>query len=148
MAEATKPGSRVLSIDIVVSGYLLDKEMLNHLCILKYGVTEAQVEDFGPVDFATLYYSQRNFLDAPWLVPIPCRSKIDPNVSETRWLTPGKAAFIRPGTSPPKLEYDAETKAYLDTWFPRDLLQRLEFKGIRFIQTYWPRNIQRTSHCL
>ncbi|KAI0760457.1 hypothetical protein C8Q74DRAFT_1372319 [Fomes fomentarius] len=141
MAASTKPAPRV-PIDIFVSGYLLDEDMLRHLCIISYGATEARVDDLGPVDCATLYYTKRSFLDAPWLVPIPCPSKTDPNVMVTRWLIPGKAAFIRPKSQPPKLEYDAETKAYLDTWFPQSLLKRPEFKGIRFIQTYWPRDIR------
>ncbi len=101
MADATKSASRVVPIDIYVSGYLLDEKMLRHLCIITYGATEAQVDDLGPVDCATSYYNKRSFLDAPWLVPIPCRSKKDPNVTERRWLIPGKAAFIRPKSQPP-----------------------------------------------
>ncbi len=146
MADATKPAPRVVPIDIFLSGYLLDREMLKHLCILAYGATEAKVDDLGPVDFATLYYAERSSLDAPWLVPIPCRSKKDSNIVETRWLIPGKAAFMHPKTQPPNLQYDAETKAYLDTWFPRGLFKMPEFKGIHFIQTYWPRDIHRMSH--
>ncbi len=142
---ANQPPSCRTAIDIFVSGYLLDEEMLKHLCLLKYGATEAEVDDLGPVDFASLYYAERNFLDAPWLVPITYRSKTDPKVIESGWLIPGKAAFFRPGAEPPQLPYDAETRAYLDTWFPRDLFKRPEFKGVRFVETNWPRDIPRMS---
>ncbi|KAI0760458.1 hypothetical protein C8Q74DRAFT_1372320 [Fomes fomentarius] len=138
---ANQPPSCRTAINIFVSGYLLDEEMLKHLCLLKYGATEAEVDDLGPVDFASLYYAERNFLDAPWLVPISYRSKTNPKVIESGWLIPGKAAFFRPGAEPPQLPYDAETRAYLDTWFPRDLFKRPEFKGVRFVETHWPRDI-------
>ncbi len=148
MANTARPVSCKTPIDIFVSGYLLNEEMIKHLCILAYDATEAKVEDLGPVDCATLYYSQRSFLEAPWLVPIAYRSKTDPDVVESGWLIPGKAAFIRRGQSPPKLQYDAETRAYLDTWFPQDLFKRPEFKGVRFVETHWPRDIPRMSLCL
>ncbi len=56
--------------------------MLKRLCLFKYGATEAEVDDLGPVDFATLYYAERNFLDAPWLFPTSYRSTNDPKVKE------------------------------------------------------------------
>ncbi|KAI0760460.1 hypothetical protein C8Q74DRAFT_1372322 [Fomes fomentarius] len=132
----------VIVIDIFVSGYLLVQEMLpKHVCLLKYGAIEAKVDDLGLVDCATLCYAVRRPLDAPWPVPVLSRSINDPDVTETRWLITGKAVFFRPKMLPYKLEYDAETRTFLNTWFSPDILKRPESKGVRFIQTHSPRDI-------
>ncbi len=141
MTDALKVTKRIISkkpIDIFVSGYLLDEEMLTHLCILKYGATEASLKKYGSVDIATCYYEDRDVLDAPWLVPIRHKGKL-------WWLLPGKAAFFVSGTKPPDLPLDRETREYLNVWLPLELLKRPEFKGARYAQTHWPRDLPGTS---
>ncbi len=71
-----------------------------------------------------------------------------PHVIEQGWLLTGKAVYFRPGTTPLKQTYDLETQAYLDAWFSRSLFKRPEFKGVRFVQTLWPRDTPRTSKFL
>ncbi len=137
-STATKRLNSNDTIDIFLSGYLLDGEMIKHLCILKYGATEAELQKRYPVDFAICYLGKREVLDAPWLIPIWHSGK-------EWWLLPGKAVFFVAGTNPPDLPKDPETKAYLNTWFPPDLLKRPEFTGLRFVQTFWPRDIPRAS---
>ncbi|KAI0762319.1 hypothetical protein C8Q74DRAFT_1371389 [Fomes fomentarius] len=137
MTDASRFTKSLISkttVDIFLSGYLLDAEMIKHLCILKYGATQAELQKRYPLDFALCYYGKRDVLDAPWLVPIMHSGK-------DWWLLPGKAVFFVAGTNPPDLPMDRETKAYLNTWFPPDLLKRPEFEGLRYVQTFWPRDI-------
>ncbi len=138
MTDAPKDNRPAL--DVVLSGYLLDAEMLKCLCIASYGATAAELKTRSPVDFASCYYGERDVLDAPWLVPVRYYSKSNPNELEQRWVLPGRAAFFVAGTEPPKLPLDQETKTYLNAWFPPRLFKMPEFKGMRYYQTYWPRD--------
>ena len=131
-------------VDIFVAGYLLTKDMVKHLCLLAYGATQADIDHFGALDFAALYYSERDVIESPSLIPVTYYNHS--NTIEDGWLLPGRAAFHNPRVSPPKLEYDKATKAYLDQWLPPHLLKRDEFKGIRYVQTPWPRGVVRACH--
>ncbi len=137
MADTTS--SNRIHLDITVSGYLLTREMVKQLCLLKYGFTTDQVNGTSSIDCATLYYAQRHIMESPRLLDVVYKK------TETRWLLVGGAAFFRTGTTPPKLVLDAELKAYLDHWFPPDLHHRDEFKGMYYTQILWPHDVIRAS---
>ncbi|KAI0760449.1 hypothetical protein C8Q74DRAFT_1372311 [Fomes fomentarius] len=133
MADSTS--SARIHLDITVCGYLLTREMVRHLCVLKYGFTTDQLNGMSSIDCATLYYARRYIMESPRLLDLVHKK------TETRWLLVGGAAFFRTGTTPPRLVLDAEIKAYLDHWFPPDLHHRDEFKGMRYVQILWPDNV-------
>ena len=132
------------TVDIIVSGYILTKEMVRHLCLLQYGATEALLNNCGALTYAALYFEKHKAMDAPYLVPMTFHHRDDPNKTLDLWLLPGRAAFFSHGVTPPKLPLDEETKAYLDQWFSPELLKMKQFRGIRYIQTLWPRGLLRT----
>ena len=132
-----------LTIDICVSGYILTEKMVRHLCLLQYGATEAQLDSRGVITYSVLYFEKRKAIDAPYFIPLTFHDRDDPNDTKDLWLLPGKAAFFSPGVTPPNLPLDKETKAYLDHWFPPTLLGMKEFRGLRYIQTIWPRGLLR-----
>ncbi|KAI0716874.1 hypothetical protein C8Q76DRAFT_795114 [Earliella scabrosa] len=129
------------TVDIFISGYILTKEMVRHLCLLQYGASEALLNNCGPLDYATLYFEKHKAMDAPYLIPMTFHHRDDPNKTLDLWLLPGKAAFFSHGVTPPKLPLDEETKAYLDQWFSPELLKMKQFRGVRYIQTLWPRGV-------
>ena len=144
MNLSTEPTKERQSIDICVAGYLLTEEMVKHLCLLHYGATQADIDHFGALDFAAYHYEQHRAFEAPYLIPMTFHPRsTDPNQTLEMWLLPGKVAFYRAGTPRPKLPFDDEALAYLDTWFPSKLLKRPEFGGMRYIQTAWPRGLLR-----
>ena len=144
MASASQSSPSRLTIDICVSGYILTEQMVRHLCLLQYGATEALLNNCGALDYATLYFEKHKAMDAPYLVPMTFHHRDDPNKTLDLWLLPGRAAFFSHGVTPPKLPLDEETKAYLDQWFSPKLLKMKQFRGIRYIQTLWPRGLLRT----
>ena len=134
-------------IDISVSGYLLTREMMKHLCLLAYGATQAELDELGPIDYATIYWSERHPIESPCIIPITTLNRSS-NLVEEMWILIGKAAYLNRGASPPKLSYDKETREYLNAWFPSKMLKLPEFEGIRFVQTQWPRGLIRASMLL
>ncbi|KAI0716855.1 hypothetical protein C8Q76DRAFT_795096 [Earliella scabrosa] len=137
----TEPTKERQSIDICVAGYLLTEEMVKHLCLLHYGATQADIDHFGALDFAACHWEQLKALESPYLIPMTFHPRSDPNKTVEMWLLPGKAAFHKYGTPRPKLPFDKETLAYLHAWPPPKLLKRPEFRGLRYIQTAWPRGL-------
>ncbi|KAI0716857.1 hypothetical protein C8Q76DRAFT_783731 [Earliella scabrosa] len=136
----TSSSSKKGAVNICVSGYVLTEEMVKHLCLLHYGATQAEIDHFGAIDFATYYYEQFKALEAPYLIPMTFHDRLDPSRELKLWLLPGKVAFVKPGRALPNLPLDKETKAYLNIWFPSKLLKRPEFRGLHYIQTVWPRD--------
>ena len=146
MASSSQSSPSRLTIDICVSGYILTEQMVRHLCLLQYGATEAELDGpwgCGAIDYSILYFEKHKATDAPYLIPLTFHDRDDPNITKDLWLLPGKAAFFSPGVTPPNLPLDKETKAYLDHWFPPKLLGMEEFRGLRYIQTIWPRGLLR-----
>ena len=143
-SSSTGSSSKKGAVNICVSGYVLSEEMVKHLCILHYGATQADIDHFGAIDFATYYYEQLKALEAPYLIPMTFHDRLDPSRELKLWLLPGKVAFVKPGRALPNLPLDKETRAYLNIWFPSKLLKRPEFRGLHYIQTVWPRDQART----
>ncbi len=143
MSDSTQP-SKSKAFDIYISGYLLTLDMITYLCLHEYGATKSIVKDMGPLDTACYYYNLRRVIDAPTLIHMPYKDKAQGGKVVDRWILPGKAVFFPSGTTPPPLSYDKETRAYLDTWVPRDLLHTETFKDIRFVNNLWPRGERRT----
>ncbi|KAI0716836.1 hypothetical protein C8Q76DRAFT_795080 [Earliella scabrosa] len=138
--SSTRSSSKKGDIKICVSGYVLTKEMVKHLCLLQYGATQADIDHFGALDFAAYHYEQLKPLEAPYLIPMTFHDRLDPSREIKLWLLPGKVAFVKRGRALPNLPLDGETKAYLNAWFPSKLLKRPEFRGLHYIQTVWPRD--------
>ncbi|KAI0706900.1 hypothetical protein C8T65DRAFT_651263 [Cerioporus squamosus] len=138
------PSSEPKAFDIYMSGYLLTLDMIARLCVLAYGATPAIVKNMGPLDTASCYYSLRRTIDAPTLIRIPYKDKAQGGKVVDRWILPGKVVFFPPRTTPPPLSFDDETRAYLNTWLPPDILHTEAFKDIRFVTRLWPRGERRT----
>ncbi|KAI0706940.1 hypothetical protein C8T65DRAFT_651387 [Cerioporus squamosus] len=132
------------AFDIYMSGYLLTLDMIARLCVA-YGATPAFVQDMGPLDAASCYYSPRRTIDAPTLIRIPHKDKAEGGKVVDSWILPGKVVFFPPRTTPPPLSYDDETRAYLNTWLPPYLLYTEAFKDIRFVTRLWPRGERPTG---
>ncbi|KAI0757444.1 hypothetical protein C8Q80DRAFT_1265370 [Daedaleopsis nitida] len=138
--KSLKRGDR--TIDIVVGGYLLNIELLTLLCLFKYKMSPKAVKNAGAIDCAYYYWSERNAIDPPSLIPVTYPDESYPSKTIEGWILPGKVAFFRTGTTPPSLPMsDKDTNAYLDTWFPRDLLKNKAFKSVRYVQSLWPRGV-------
>ncbi len=71
--------SSMRPVEITVAGYLLTPEMLKHLCILKYGYSEAEVDEVGPVGAAAIHYSRHGIFDALCLLPVSYRRQSTPD---------------------------------------------------------------------
>ncbi|TFK85010.1 hypothetical protein K466DRAFT_664790 [Polyporus arcularius HHB13444] len=143
MTDSTQPQSK--AFDIYMSGYLLTLDMITYLCLHAYGATKSIVKDMGPLDTACYYFNLRSVIDAPTLIYMPYKDKAQGDKLVDRWLLPGKVVFFQPGTTPPPLSFDEETRAYLSTWLPRDLLLKDAFKDLRFVKRLWPRGERPTG---
>ncbi|TFK79857.1 hypothetical protein K466DRAFT_592170, partial [Polyporus arcularius HHB13444] len=144
MSDSTQP-SKSKAFDIYISGYLLTLDMITYLCLHEYRATKSIVKDMGPLDTACYYFNLRSVIDAPTLIHMPYKDKAQGGKLVDRWILPGKAIFFPSGTTPPPLSYDKETRAYLNTWVPRDLLHTETFKDIRFVTNLWPRGERPTG---
>ncbi|RPD62050.1 hypothetical protein L226DRAFT_613380 [Lentinus tigrinus ALCF2SS1-7] len=145
MSADTQPPSKTEKVfDIYISGYALTLDMISRLCLLKYNAPPAVLKNMGPLDTACYYFQRCKAIDAPTLVHTYCKDQAQGGKVVERWILPGKVAFFQPG-NPPTLSYDDETRAYLNTWLPPDLLQTEEFKDIRFLCMHWPRGERPTG---
>ncbi|KAI0074338.1 hypothetical protein K474DRAFT_1665526 [Panus rudis PR-1116 ss-1] len=141
MADGNKPATKKKCplLDIAIGGYLLNLEQIAQLCIHGYGIPEHGVRHAGPLDCADYHWHHREAVDPPLLIPVHY-TDLDTGKSSQGWILLCRVIFFVRGTPRPKLPCtDPATRAYIDAWFPPKVRELNAFKGIRYIQTHWPR---------
>ncbi|KAI0721981.1 hypothetical protein C8T65DRAFT_734960 [Cerioporus squamosus] len=113
-----------------------------------YGLLQSRaprIQDMGPLDTASYYFNLRKVFNAPTLIRVTLKDKAQGGKLVDRWVLHGKVVFFPPGTTLPPLSYDDETRDYLSTWVPIDILQTDAFKDVPFVKGYWPRGERPTG---
>ena len=78
-----------------MGGFLFDSmSKIRRLCIDAYGLTEARVDDLGPLDSAFLYFQKHQAIDSPSFIPVTYYHRSSPNVPRKGHALVCRLAFV------------------------------------------------------
>ena len=118
-------------VDFVIGGYLFTTGEIAKLCIQHCRCTPEEVELWGPIDAATLFFSGCMF-DCPNLFRY--RYKCGPDDAlEEGWLLPCQVMIVAKNIPQPGMPFDNRAQAYAERWFPQRLHKSEDFKDVSYI---------------